>query len=325
MQSRQMPNWIGKVVWVIVIASWIPLAVIYAGREMPNSTPRVSIIPDMDSQQKFKAQQANMLFADTRADRQPVFGTVARGELNLDTHFYEGKINGKFAASIPGAIPIDQTSLARGHERYDIYCAPCHGFSGYGNGMIAVRADELAVSDPGNMAWTPPKSLHDPVLLTRPDGYLFNVITHGVRSMGPYASQISVEDRWKIVLYMRTLQKSQNGSLSELPADVASRLESSKPAPAAVVDPAAAAAAALAPDQLTQLSSQLAKLQQERFAPDAKLSAEQQAAMDQLIADLQTQIDALKNAGSPAAAGTEQRGAAPPPAAGDAHSSEAGK
>ncbi|MCC7479733.1 cytochrome c [bacterium] len=325
MQSRQMPTWISKAAWVVILASMIPLAAIFAGREMPSTRPRPSIIPDMDNQQKFKAQQANLIFADKRADRQPVYGTVARGELNADQHFYEGIVDGAFASALPGAIAVNEDSLQRGRERYDIYCAPCHGFSGYGNGMVAVRADELAIQFPGDMAWTPPKSMHDPAVIARPDGYLFNVITHGVRSMGAYGSQIAPEDRWKIVLYIRALQKSQNANVGDLPADVAQRLEADKPAPAAesAKAPADGAAAALGVDQLTELEGQLTKLNQERYAPDANLSPEQQAAMDQQISALQAQIDALKKGGeTPAAA---ESPAADAPAASDTHNSEAGK
>ncbi len=324
MQTRRMPNWISKAVWIIVLASWIPLAAIFAGREMPSSTPRPSIIPDMDNQQKFKAQQANMMFADKRADRPPVAGTVARGELHSDQHFYEGIVNGAFATSLPSAIVVNEDSLNRGHQRYDIYCAPCHGYSGYGNGMVAVRADELAVEVPGDMAWTPPKSMHDPAVMARPDGYLFNVITHGVRSMGGYGPQIAPEDRWKIVLYIRALQKSQNASIADLPSDVATRLEASKPAPKVEAPPAANAAAALGVDELTQLSEQLTKLRQERFAPDAKLTPEQSAAMDKQIAELQAKVDELsKKDGS--AAPAADTASAPADSAADTHTSEAGK
>jgi mono/diheme cytochrome c family protein len=224
---NKMPGWITNAVVVLVAASWIPLAAAYLEREKPNASPRVSIIPDMDSQQKFKAQQANLMFNDKRADRQAVPGTVARGELRADRHYYEGIVNGQWAPGLPSSVAVSEVTLNRGRDRYNIYCAPCHGYSGHGDGMVAVRATELAESG-ADMAWTPPKSMHDPVVRQRPDGYFFGVITNGVRNMPPYGPQIDEADRWAIVLYVRALQKTQAAGLGDVAAGERSKLEMSR-------------------------------------------------------------------------------------------------
>jgi mono/diheme cytochrome c family protein len=222
-----MPHWITQAVVILVAASWIPLAGLWVTREMPKKDPRPSLIPDMDSQEKYKSQQANMMFNDKRADRQTPFGTVARGELRSDRHFYEGIVSGAWAASLPSSIAVNEVTLQRGKERYDIYCAPCHGFSGHGDGMVAVRAQELM--DAGaDMSWTPPKSMHDPVVRTREDGYFFGVITNGVRNMPAYGPQIKEADRWAIVLYIRALQKTQAASISDVAGGQRGTLELSR-------------------------------------------------------------------------------------------------
>jgi mono/diheme cytochrome c family protein len=156
-----------------------------------------------------------------------VAGTVARGELRTDDRLYRGLEDGGVIPtttqdedgqeiSIPWVteipLPISENLMQRGRQRFNIYCAPCHGRSGDGNGLVAVRARELQQS-----TWIPPASLHTDPVRQQAVGQLFNSITNGVRKMPAYGSQISVEDRWAIVLYIRALQRSQNASPEDVP------------------------------------------------------------------------------------------------------------
>jgi len=207
-----MPRIIVHVAVVLFVLGLIPLAIIARDRVSPSPRPRIQIIPDMDSQPKFKAQKANPLFADGRADRLPVAGTVARGDARLDDAFWRGRAGEEFVAEFP--VPVTPDLLARGQERYRVFCAPCHGLSGYGDGVVARRADRLQEG-----TWTPPTSFHTEAVRTRPAGHIFNTITNGIRSMPAYGSQIPAADRWAIVAYVRALERSQNATLADVPAE----------------------------------------------------------------------------------------------------------
>jgi mono/diheme cytochrome c family protein len=117
-----------------------------------------------------------------------------------------------YVKTIPTQINVSAEFIRRGQERFNIYCSPCHGQSGYGDGPIHVRAN--AIAEQGalnrNVAWTQPQDLNAPKIVTRPDGHLFNTITNGIRTMPAYDKQISVADRWAIVAYLRAVQTSQN-------------------------------------------------------------------------------------------------------------------
>lgn len=208
-----MPRWILYVTLVLVALSWIPFAFIVRARTAKHGYTRQQLIPDMDKQPKFKSQSMNTLFADTRADRRPVEGTLAHGKLKLDDHFYRGIVNGGWAKTLP--IHLTDGTMRRGRERYEIYCAPCHGLSGMGNGIVAKRADALQEG-----TWIPPSSIHDPNVRARPAGHLFNTITNGIRNMPPYGAQIHEADRWAIVAYVRALQRSQNAAVEDVPVDI---------------------------------------------------------------------------------------------------------
>ncbi|RMG45041.1 MAG: cytochrome c [Acidobacteria bacterium] len=192
--------------------SWLPLALVAKARFSTSTKPPIHLFTDMDQQRKFKTQSVNPLFRDARAMRPPVPGTVARGELQLDEHFYEGKVDGEWATTFPDQVKIDAEALRRGQERYNIYCAPCHGLAGYGDGMVSRRAEQL--EEP---AWVPPSSYHTDLVRSRPVGHIFNTITYGIRNMPGYGAQIPVADRWKIVAYVRALQRSQNASIEDVP------------------------------------------------------------------------------------------------------------
>jgi mono/diheme cytochrome c family protein len=210
---------------------------------------------DMHDQPKYKPLRESILFRDGRSSRPLVEGTVARGFLREDSEYYTGKVGqnpqGAAAAAQPmGAtgttadtqrvassqtgqeaqagtapaatapaaigefagftttfpIPIDRAAIDRGQERFNIFCAVCHGQLGDGNGMIPKRG------------YRQPPTYHQDRLRRAPVGYIFDVATNGFGAMPDYASQISVDDRWKIVAYIRVLQLSQQGTSADVPA-----------------------------------------------------------------------------------------------------------
>lgn len=226
---KALPTWLMRTISVMVWASLIPLLYIAMLRQEPSRHPRLSIIPDMDKQQKFTAQASNPLFADGRAMRLYPVGTVPHDTKSLDEHLYSGIVNGQWAVNFP--MPVTPELMTRGKRQYNIYCSPCHGLSGYGDGIIAKRAEKLANAGISGMTWVPPKSLQDPDTRMRPVGHIFNTITNGIRTMPPYGGQISVEDRWAIILYVRALQRSQNATLDELPAAEREKLLANIPPP----------------------------------------------------------------------------------------------
>jgi mono/diheme cytochrome c family protein len=205
---NRLPVWIKPLGLVVAFLALIPFAVIAKARVTLTGEPRIHVIRDMDNQAYYKAQSENELFADGRAMRPPVPGTVARGEAELDDHLYRGLgPDGKFVDAFPGDVKVDRALLERGRERYTIYCAVCHGHGGYGDGIIHQRAMELVNKGRAGMEWIPPTNLH-----TLPDykaGQMVHVITNGVRNMPPYGAQVSVSDRWAIAAYVKALQRSQ--------------------------------------------------------------------------------------------------------------------
>lgn len=159
----------------------------------------------MYDQEKYEPLEASAFFADGMSFRSQVDGTVARGQLMLDEHFYQGKIQGQLAETLP--VAVDRQLLERGQERYDIFCAPCHGRTGAGNGMIVQRGLKQ------------PLTFHQQRLREVPVGHFYDVITNGFGVMYSYASRISVADRWAIVAYIKVLQLSQNLEFDQLPAE----------------------------------------------------------------------------------------------------------
>ena len=143
-------------------------------------------------------------YADKRSSRPLVEGTVARSDLRADTYFYTGKIGNNPGDEMP--FPVTKEVLERGRERYDIYCAPCHSRVGDGNGVVPSRG----------FARKPP-SYHIPRLQKAPLGYFYDVMTNGFGIMPDYAAQITPEDRWNIVAYIRALQLSQNATSADVP------------------------------------------------------------------------------------------------------------
>ena len=212
-----MPRWVGSTLVVLAALALAPFACVFKARHTQSPLPRVHVVQGMDNQPRYKSQQANALFADTREARPPVFGTIARGRLDEDDGLILGMSNGAWIGTFP--VPVTATLLHRGQERYQIYCAPCHGLAGYGDGIVAVRAERLAEG-----TWVQPSSMHAGLVLARPVGHLFNTITNGIRTMPSYGSQIPVADRWAIVAYVRALQRAGHASASVLSADERAKL-----------------------------------------------------------------------------------------------------
>lgn len=159
----------------------------------------------MFDQPRYEPLEASAFFADGRSARNPVKGTIARGQLRLDRHFYEGRVDTGLATELPMAVTREL--LERGHQRFDIYCSPCHDRTGRGNGMIVQRGLK------------PPPTYHQDRLRQAPVGYFFDVITNGFGVMYSYASRVPPEDRWAIAAYIRTLQYSQNARIDQLPPE----------------------------------------------------------------------------------------------------------
>lgn len=205
--SDRMPAGVVYGLIIIVAASFVPFAIFAMARESRGPSLRLHAIMDMDNQAKYKAQRENPLFADGRSEREPPPGTVAQGELREDDHFYRGKLNGTWATTFPPQIEISDQTIHRGQERFGIYCSPCHGLTGSGDGMVARRAELVP-----DKTWVQPTNFAQDYLRQMPIGQLFNSITNGIRNMPAYGPQIRTEDRWAILLYVRALQKSRGGA-----------------------------------------------------------------------------------------------------------------
>jgi mono/diheme cytochrome c family protein len=166
---------------------------------------------DMQDQPKYKPQRPSDFFADGRSGRPEIEGTIARGTLNEDTEFYKGKdASGKDVEAFP--VKVDKAFLQRGQERYDIFCAPCHGRTGNGLGMIVRRGFKQ----------TP--SYHIERLRSAPVGHFYDVISNGYGAMLNYSAQLQPRDRWAVVAYIRALQYSQNAPVADLPQEAKLKL-----------------------------------------------------------------------------------------------------
>jgi hypothetical protein len=174
---------------------------------------------EMYDQPRYKPLGKSDFFSDHREARPLPPGTVARGHLAADTALYEGKVGGQLITRFP--LPVTSELLARGHQRYDIFCAPCHDRTGSGTGMVVRRG------------YRPPPSFHIDRLRDAPVGHFFDVMTNGFGAMPDYRAQIDVGDRWAIVAYLRALQLSQHATLSDVPQGERVNLEAQAPKAAA--------------------------------------------------------------------------------------------
>jgi mono/diheme cytochrome c family protein len=158
---------------------------------------------DMHNQPKYRPLRESSFFLDQQASRSVVPGTVARGELQEDTLLYTGKVDGSDALLFP--FRVDESVMARGQQRFNIYCSPCHGRTGLGDGMVVRRG------------YRRPPSFADERLRQAPIGHFFDVMTNGFGAMPDYAAQIKVTDRWAIAAYVRALQLSAHATVEDVP------------------------------------------------------------------------------------------------------------
>ena len=170
---------------------------------------------DMHEQPKYLPYEPTTFFDDGRSERPVVPGTVARGQLRLDELLYTGKENGALSNRFP--FPITRQDLERGRQRYNIYCTPCHDYTGSGQGIIVQRG------------FPPPPSYHIDRLRQAPVGQFFDVMTNGDGSMYSYASRIEPEDRWRIAAYIRVLQLSEHSTVQDVPESERQKLAEQNP------------------------------------------------------------------------------------------------
>lgn len=165
---------------------------------------------DMHLQPKYKPDEGSKFFQDGRANRPQIPDTVARGHVRTDELLYTGRVNGVAVDQFP--FPITAQVLERGQARYNIFCTPCHDYTGSGRGMVVQRG------------FPAPPSYHLDRLRDAPAGHFFEVMTNGYGAMYSYAARITPEDRWAIVAYIRALQLSQHAMLNDVPAEVRPKL-----------------------------------------------------------------------------------------------------
>jgi mono/diheme cytochrome c family protein len=192
-----------RVLGVLVLTSLV--AVSGCARGCTSSRPPIHLNPSMDDQPKVRPQAASNFFYNGAAMREPVPGTIAIGGLQEDGAFFTGKgADGEFVATNP--VTLDEAVLARGRERYGIYCQPCHDARGDGKGILFQR---------GNV---PTATFHQDKVLKYPDGQIFDVITNGVGLMSGYKWPIPPADRWAIVAYVREMQQDRLARAASAPA-----------------------------------------------------------------------------------------------------------
>ena len=166
---------------------------------------------DMHDNPRFEPLEASTFFADGRSQRMPVPNTVARGTVHTDEQLYTGKIGGQLADTLP--VTATPELVARGRERFNVFCSPCHGRTGRGDGMVVQRG------------FRAPPTFHSDRLRAAPVGYYFDVITNGFGAMQDYAAQVPVADRWAIAAYIRALQLSQHANIEDIPAEKRAALD----------------------------------------------------------------------------------------------------
>jgi mono/diheme cytochrome c family protein len=178
---------------------------------------------DMHNQPKYRPLRESEMFADGRSARPLVEGTVARGSLREDAAYFTGKSGGQYLTRIP--VAVTPALLARGQERFQIFCSPCHGRTGRADGMVVQRG------------YKAPSSYHVDRLRAMPIGYYYDVITNGFATMPDYAAQVPPADRWAIAAYVRVLQFSEHAPVAEIPLAARPQLEASVEAPTGEAQP----------------------------------------------------------------------------------------
>ncbi len=197
-------------VFFIAILAVVGLAG-FRGEKMRH-TP-IEIFPDMDRQPKVRPEAPSLFFPDGKGSRLPVAGTVARGSHYLDNPLNTGLITGTTNFIENSPIPLTAQVMARGKERYQITCLPCHGPLADGNGITKKYGMAVVAN------------LHDKRIVAMADGEIFRTISYGKNLMGGYAANVTVEDRWNIVAYLRALQLARLGGINDVPADLRAGLK----------------------------------------------------------------------------------------------------
>lgn len=178
---------------------------------VPSRKPAIEVWDDMRRQPKYRTQAYSPLFADNHETaRYPVPGTIARGYLKEDDAFYTGVVNGNYVTKNP--LPLNMETLKLGQQRFNTYCSPCHGRTGSGQGVVTQRASWIA------------SNLYEDRVAQFSDGDIFDVISHGRRTMPGYRYQIVERDRWAIVAYVRALQRAEHGSVNDVPQELRTEL-----------------------------------------------------------------------------------------------------
>nr|MBN2278173.1 cytochrome c [candidate division Zixibacteria bacterium] len=200
------------VFWTIMVLIFMAAFMAGCARERPSTRTPIHVNPNMDHQPKYRPQSESNFFADSASMRVPAAGTVAHGQLRDNIVFYQGKKpTGEFVKENP--IPITMELLRRGHERFDIYCSPCHSRLGDGKGIMLSRG------------YVPPPSFHTDRIRSIPDGQIFDVISNGFGNMPSYSHQIPADDGWTIVAYLRALQLSQKAGVDDVPVELRDRIK----------------------------------------------------------------------------------------------------
>ena len=207
---------------VSVLAAALAAGSLAGCREQSSDEPPVLLERNMYDQERYNPESYSQFFDDHRTMRTPVEGTVARDRYEDDPEVATGLLPDKtgYVMAIPQTY-VQRSGgmekvLARGQERFNIYCAPCHGRTGDGKGMVVCKRDNPA--DPcQSRGFAPLPNYEDPRLRQMPDGQIFATITHGVRTMPAYGPQVPVADRWAIVAYVRALQLSQMAQATPQP------------------------------------------------------------------------------------------------------------
>ncbi|MEM8783739.1 MAG: cytochrome c [Planctomycetota bacterium] len=248
----QPPLWLIAAAVLLLVASWVPLALFLKHRFSWHEEPRIHLWQDMDNQPKLKAQGTTPVFADGRAMRPHAAGTIARGHLDTDDHLHRGfvlaagdggQLETVYLEGIPGEFEVDEEFVAHGQLKYNAQCYPCHGFDGRGNGPVNQRGAALQANANAGVklgtAWVPVTNLlqeAEPGQLQfgpglYPDGKLYNTIVNGKGNMVGQGHALSLEDRWAIVAYVRALQLAQRPDAVQ-----AAWGQQDRPGPAALAD-----------------------------------------------------------------------------------------
>jgi cytochrome c5 len=173
--------------------------------------PPLQVWPDMKRQDKYKAQGASQFFADGRASRRPVEGTVSQQSYRPDEAYSTGvSADGVYAARNPE--PFTAELLRQGQTKFNVYCAPCHDRTGSGRGIV-----------PSKVVWVP-GDLHDARISNFVDGELYHIISYGRRTMPAYRYQMNEKERWAVVAYIRALQRARRGSIGDVPEELQAKV-----------------------------------------------------------------------------------------------------